>query len=155
MKYNGWISSRYLVGITLLLLLIYVLSNTFLNQNTSLYHGCSEYVSKYLEHKNDNNHRITYCKYADKDTIKIYSDFLRGDPNDYIIFDYIGYPKQKGIALYLEDERGQSFPIEKVNNSAALWQTIVMHIPKNTYGKIRVVAEDNEPKNRSCPDEIS
>ena len=143
MRDNKWLYPVLILVITFSLLSFYVLFASFSGKNANLHHGCSEKVSQYLEHKDDDNHRITYCNNADRDRMHLYSDFLPIKQDAYIAFDYIGYPMQQGVSLYLEDAQGKHFKLHETDNSASQWQTIVMPIPHEAKGKIRVVAEDN------------
>ena len=103
--------------------------------------GCSEAVSKYIEHIDDGNHKITYCSKMDRDAIKLIAPI---DVNShYIGFDYIGYPQNKNISFYFENQSGKKHPITDLQNSAGKWFHTIVQYPQDLNGQISLVAEDN------------
>lgn len=134
----------YLKIILALVVIIYILKGyNLLTSKTVINEGCSQkYANFFIKEKAPRNSKLTFCKNWNKDKITLSSSLINIQNNNYLTFDYIGFPKDKNISYYIEDKNKNRYYIKGLQNSSEHWLNKTIKIPKLFKDKIVLKVED-------------
>jgi len=122
-------------------LILYYVAIEVTSPNVKIANGCDQSQAAFIREAEKSNRKLSFCDQWNKNIVTLTSAYIPSEK--YITFDYIGFPNDENLSIYLEDEYENKFEIKDLYHKSEIWSQKAISVPDNLHGKVRLVAVDS------------